>query len=78
MKIATLFFLLIYVLMQFARAPFSWATQHTTVCLDIRKTAKLMYCNCELIQILCHSLSYFVLFGINFPSLALPEEKLYS
>ena len=34
MKIATLLFLLIYSL-PFARAPFSWAARHTTVCLDI-------------------------------------------
>ena len=33
MKIATLLFLLIYSL-PFARAPFSWAARHTTVCLD--------------------------------------------
>ena len=32
-KIATLLFLLIYLLL-FARAPFSWAVRHTTVCLD--------------------------------------------
>ena len=34
MKIATLLFLLIYSL-PFARAPFSWAARHTTVCLDV-------------------------------------------
>jgi len=38
-KIATLLFLSIYSL-RFARAPFSWAARHTTVCLDTNDFAR--------------------------------------
>ena len=39
------------VLTQFARAPFSWAARHTTVCLDYRPIVKQLKKSCGNLQV---------------------------